>query len=165
MKILSIDPGYDRIGCAVIKKDGGVSLLHSECFETDKSTAYGVRLMLVGDHIKKLIKKHKPDCVVMEKVFFSKNKKTAMQVAEVRGVCIYVSEKEGISVVEYTPNQIKSSVTGNGNANKKQVMRMIPHLITLDTSVTRKDDEYDAIAIGITHCATVRGKMFVAARR
>ena len=159
MKLVAIDPGYGRVGYAVIERENGaMTLLHSGCLETDTALAYSGRLAAVGEQVKKLIRTYNPDCVVMEKLFFAKNKKTAMQTAEVRGVCIYVSETEGKEVFEYTPNQVKSAVTGNGNADKNQVMRMVPHFVTLDTSVNRIDDEYDAIAIGITHCAAARNR-------
>ena len=157
MKILAIDPGYGRIGFAVLKKtQEKPELLHSECFETDKKTPYEKRLKSVGERLRYLIKKHQPDCVVVERLFFSKNKKTAMHVAEVRGLLLYEAQLGGIETVEYTPNQIKNAVTGSGIGDKKQIMRMVPKLINIDTKKDRNDDEYDAIAVGITHLATIR---------
>ena len=153
MKVLAIDPGYARIGFAVLLKENGViTLIHSECFETKMNTAYKARLVQVGKHLEHLIQNYKPEQAAIENLFFAKNKKTAMQVAEVRGICIYQAEKQGVSITEHTPNQVKSAITGNGNATKEQMMRMIPHLLQIKkTDKKRVDDEYDAIAIGITH--------------
>ena len=151
MKVLSIDPGYGRIGFAVLEKGGGqTAVLFSECFETGKETAFEERLAQIGDRARDIIQEHQPTCAAIERLFFSKNKKTALQTAEVRGVCIYTAKDHGLTVVEYTPNQIKNAITGNSNAAKRDVIRMVPQLIALDTR-KRHDDEYDAIAIGITH--------------
>ena len=157
MKVVSIDPGYDRMGCAVMERENGrITLLYSDCLQTDRAEEYGVRLVSVGDHLKNIIETYDPDHVAMETVFFSKNKKTAMRVSEARGVCVYIAEKSGKKIFEYTPNQVKQAVTGSGNAGKDQVMRMIPHFVTIDGTAERNDDEYDAIAVGITHCANSR---------
>ena len=90
-----------------------------------------------------------------EKLFFNTNQKTAMHVAEVRGVLIQIGMDYKLIVAEYTPLQIKSAVGGSGRALKEDVMRMIPLLIALPQK-KRLDDEYDAIAVGITHCACAR---------
>ena len=158
MKVLAIDPGYARIGFAILLKENGViTLVHSECFETDIKTEYKTRLVQVGKHLEHLIQNHKPEQAAIENLFFAKNKKTAMQIAEVRGICIYQAEKQGVLVTEHTPNQVKSAITGNGNANKEQMMRMIPHLLQINESDRKRvDDEYDAIAIGITHLVAQR---------
>ena len=155
MKVLAIDPGYGRIGFAVLQKEGGKNtVLFSECFETEKETAFEDRLAQIGDQERHIIQTHQPDCVAIERLFFSKNKKTALQTAEVRGVCIYTAKDSGLTVTEYTPNQVKNAITGNSNATKDDVVRMVPRLIALD-SRKRHDDEYDAIAIGITHLVAV----------
>lgn len=155
MKVLAIDPGYGRIGFAVAKKETNkVEIIFSECFETDPNTPFEEKLLLIGERQREHTKKHKPNTTVIEQVFFAKNKKTALQTAEVRGMCTYIAKKENTEVVEYTPNQIKSAVTGNGNASKQDIARMIPLLVKLDKKEKRIDDEYDAIAIAITHLET-----------
>lgn len=154
MKVLAIDPGYGRIGFAVLeKRDSWNKLIFSECFETDKNTEFEKRLSLIGDRLQKIIHLHSPSCAAIEKLFFSKNKKTALHTAEVRGVCMYAAKSLGIEIFEYTPNQVKNAVTGNSNATKKDIIRMVPRLITIDGE-KKHDDEYDAIAIGITHIAS-----------
>ena len=155
MKVLAIDPGYGRIGFAVVaKKMEKANLLFSECFETRKEEAFEDRLKQIGGRIGEIIRTHQPNCAAIERLFFSKNKKTALQTAEVRGVCIYTTKEHGLEVSEYTPNQVKNAITGNSNATKKDIIRMVPQLIALDEK-KRHDDEYDAIAIAIAHIVTV----------
>ena len=151
MKVLAIDPGYGRIGFAVLKKeDGQNTLLFSECFETDKDMEFEKRLTLIGKRLEKIIQTHNPNCAAIERLFFSKNKKTALRTAEVRGVCMFTVKSRDMEVTEYTPNQIKNAVTGNSRATKRDIACMVPKLITI-TDKKKYDDEYDAIAIGITH--------------
>ena len=155
MKVLAIDPGYGRIGFAVVEKvDRKTNLLFSECFETEKEVAFENRLMQIGDQIRSIIQAYQPNCAAIERLFFSKNKKTALQTAEVRGVCIYTTKEYGLAIAEYTPNQVKNAITGNSNATKKDIIRMVPRLITLNEK-KQHDDEYDAIAIGITHLVAI----------
>lgn len=152
MLVLAIDPGFDRCGLAVIKKGANETLLFSTCITTKVGDDYSKRLFTVGQEIEKQIKKWEPDLVALEKLFFATNQKTAIKVSEVRGMLIYLATKHGIELVEYTPPQIKQTVTGSGNANKKQVTEMVKRLIKLET-VPKYDDEFDAIAIGLTACA------------
>ena len=158
MKVLAIDPGYGRVGFAVMEKSTGKpSLIFSECLEIEKGVVFSERLIKIGEREKELIQTHKPNCVVIEQLFFAKNKKTALQTAEARGVCVYVAKKEKMNIVEYTPKQVKSAITGNGNANKREMMRMLPLLIKIDMGEKRYDDEYDAIAIAITYLEMPQG--------
>ena len=151
MRVLAIDPGYGRIGFAILlKEDGQTTLLFSECFETAKDLVFEERLAQIGNRVREIAVVYTPDCVAIERLFFSKNKKTALKTAEARGVCIYAAKDQGLLVTEYTPNQIKNAITGNSNAAKNDIVRMVPRLIALDDR-KRHDDEYDAIAIGITH--------------
>lgn len=151
MKVLAIDPGYGRIGFAILTKENMQhTLLFSECFETDKGMEFEKRLEHVGNRLREIIQTYNPNCATIERLFFSKNKKTALRTAEVRGVCMYIAKSSGIEITEYTPNQVKNAITGNSNATKKDIIRMVPRLIPLHNS-KKHDDEYDAIAIGITH--------------
>lgn len=153
MLVLGIDPGYDRLGVAIIKKDSGKEeYIFSDCFLSDKKDSLGDRLLDIGDRLEKLIKDRKPDFVATEKLYFTVNQKTAMAVAEARGVISYLSAKHKIPLFEYTPPEIKLTVTGYGNANKKQVAEMVPRLLKISKEV-KYDDEYDAIAIALTHLA------------
>jgi crossover junction endodeoxyribonuclease RuvC len=161
MKIISIDPGYERLGVAVIEKlssgstAGKERLLFSECFKTSAKLPHHERLTLIGNRIKEVIKKWKPEAMATEKLFFSGNQKTAMLVAEARGVILYSGSSAGLPIFEYTPNEIKIAITGYGRSEKKQMMDMTRKLIQID-SKTKSDDEFDAIAIGLTHFAIHR---------
>ncbi|MSU45137.1 MAG: crossover junction endodeoxyribonuclease RuvC [Candidatus Zambryskibacteria bacterium] len=169
MKIISIDPGYERLGIAIIEKlpkgktFGKEVLVFSECFKTSSKLPHHERLALIGNRIKEVIKKFRPEQLATEKLFFSGNQKTAMLVAEARGVILYTGSSLGLEVFEYTPNQVKIAITGYGRSEKKQMIDMTKKLIVvnspsnrLGTSKTNSDDEFDAIAIGLTHFAINR---------
>lgn len=158
MKVLGIDPGYGRCGVAVVEKNGGKeTLLYSDCIETSAKADFGARLMQVADECARLLKKHAPDAVAMEKLYFQTNQKTAMHVAEVRGALLNVAAGAGVPVFEYTPGEVKSAAAGFGGADKTAVAKMLHALVKIDKKITH-DDEYDAIAVAITHLARVREK-------
>lgn len=155
MKILGIDPGYDRLGLAVIeKKDGKEHLIFSSCFTTDPSLSFYDRLQAVGDAIKSVIEKHKPQYAAVETLLFNTNQKTVMRVAEVRGVIIYEAVRRGVSVYEYSPLQIKSALTGYGRSDKNQVTFMVGKLLSFNPE-EKGDDECDAIAAALTASASI----------
>ena len=157
MKVLAIDPGYGRCGVAVVEKVNGKDfLIYSECIETSAKDEFGDRLSAVADACSRLMDTHLPDCVAMEKLYFTNNQKTAMRVAEVRGALLNTAALHGLSVSEYTPGQIKSASAGWGGADKRQVAQMVRMLVKIEKEI-KHDDEYDAIAIGITHLAIARG--------
>ncbi|MFH0804516.1 MAG: crossover junction endodeoxyribonuclease RuvC [Candidatus Zambryskibacteria bacterium] len=157
-KILGIDPGYGRIGIAVIEKNNkGDRLIHSECFETNAKLPHCERLLLIGEKIKETIKKYKPKQIAVETLLWSKNKKTAMQVAEARGVILLESSRHNVILREFNPNQIKLAVTGYGKSDKKQIICMVEKLMKLKPPTggqKRHDDEYDAIATALT-CSAI----------
>lgn len=147
-KVIAIDPGYDRIGIAILE---GTHLLHSECF-VPESKEFSERLKLAAAEIYRLIGIFHPDALAMETLFFSKNVKTAMQVAEARGAIILTAAQLNLPLFEYSPQEVKIAVTNAGNADKKQVITMVERLLKLEPR-KRLDDEYDAIAVGICHQA------------
>lgn len=157
MKIISIDPGYERVGIAIIEKETGgkEELLYSDCFKTSAKSPITERFLLIGKEIEKIIKKYNPEALAIETLFFNSNQKTAMAVSEARGIIIYQGLANGLDIFEYTPLQIKIAITGYGRGDKKQVIAMIPHLIKVDKKINY-DDEYDAIAVGLTHLACCR---------
>lgn len=156
MRVLAIDPGYGRCGVAVLEKqDGKESYIYSDCIETSAAILFTERLGAVADECARLIEQHKPDALAMERLFFTSNQKTAMQVAEVRGAILHAAQSAGIPSFEYTPGQIKSATAGHGKADKKQIMQMIHLLLKIEKPI-KLDDEYDAIAVGITHLAHAR---------
>ena len=156
MRVLAIDPGYGRCGVAILEKEHGKEThIYSDCIETSSKTRFDERLAAVADECARLVKKYKPDALAMERLFFSSNQKTAMHVAEVRGAILHVASSAGIPTFEYTPAQIKNATTGSGRADKKQIIAMIRMLLSIKKTITL-DDEYDAIAVGITHLAHAR---------
>lgn len=157
MKVLAIDPGYGRCGAAVLERVGGgkESLLYSACIETSATADFPERLAEVAEECTRLMKKHAPDAVALEKLYFSSNQKTAMHVAEVRGALIGAAAGLGIPVFEYTPGEVKSAAGGSGSADKRAVATMLRALVKIEKTI-KHDDEYDAIAVGITHLARHR---------
>lgn len=154
--ILSIDPGYERLGIAILKKDlqNKAFLEFSECFKTSAKLDFSERINLVGTRVEEIIKKYSPTVLVIENLFFTNNQKTVMRVAETRGVLIYVAKKLGLTVHEFTPSQIKSAVTGNGQGDKIAIEKMIKILLPELKKIDKKiDDEYDAIACGLAYFA------------
>ena len=157
MKVLAIDPGYGRCGLAVLERgaSGKDILIHSDCIETSSAMDFPERLNMVAQACATLLELHSPDAVALEKLYFSNNQKTAMRVAEVRGAILAIAGAAGVAVTEYTPGEVKSATTGYGSADKKAIAQMVRVLVKID-KVIRLDDEYDAIAIGITHLASAR---------
>jgi crossover junction endodeoxyribonuclease RuvC len=150
MKVIAIDPGYDRLGIAVMElHDGSEKLLYSGCIETDKATPLHERLRVVGDSFTSLLHTHHPDTLAIETIFFNKNQKTAIGVAQARGILLYLAQVHNCAVYEFGPQEIKIAVTGYGKSDKRAVFEMVKRLI-IDAPTSALDDEYDAIAVGIT---------------
>jgi crossover junction endodeoxyribonuclease RuvC len=157
MRIISIDPGYERLGIAILEKEKKSQevLLYSDCFFTSKKLSHPERLTLVGKELEKLILEYKPEALSIETLFFNTNQKTAFFVAEARGVIVYEAKKQGLFIREFTPQEIKIAVTGHGRSDKTQVTSMVEKLVKISKKI-KYDDEYDAIAAGITFFATHR---------
>lgn len=156
MKVLGVDPGYDRLGVAVIEKqDGKEVLLYSGCVETNKDTSLHDRLLVLGDAFQKLLDEYSPDVVGIETLFFNKNVKTAIGVAQARGIIIYLAKKAGCKVFDFGPQEIKIAVTGYGKSDKNAVIDMVKQLVT-NVPDKALDDEYDAIAVAVTALAHYR---------
>lgn len=158
MIILGIDPGFERLGIAFVKKEHGAKevLLFSECFKTSKELPFTERLKLIGARLEELIQEYHPTHLGIETLFIETNQKTAMRVAEARGVILFFAAKYGLKICEYSPLQIKAAVTGYGKADKKAVMAMVPKLIAVPTTKKMIDDELDAIAVALTTGASER---------
>ncbi len=154
-RVLGIDPGYERIGVAVVEKKpkGKDELVYSTCIITSNKLPHSERLRIIGDEIKNIIHEYEPTHLAIEKLFFNENQKTALLVSEARGVILYVSCAFGLIVREFTPLEIKIAITGYGRADKKQMINMVPRLIALKKEILL-DDEFDAIAAALTYMAT-----------
>lgn len=158
MKILGIDPGYERLGIAILERNRGdkkETLLYSACFKTPKTLPFSERLLLLGTKIEKVIAEFSPGALATENLFLENNQKTAMHVAEVRGALIFLAAKNNMQIFEYTPLQVKQAVAGHGGGDKKQVEHMVHQLVRIEKEIAH-DDEYDAIAIGLTCFARER---------
>ena len=152
--VLAIDPGFDRVGMAVLNKEG---LLYSHCIETNRQSQHEKRLLEIGNAVRDIIRKWGPTSLAIESLFFNQNTTNALKVSEARGVIMYEAERAGLEIFEYSPQAIKIAVTGYGKAGKIQVESMVKKLVNLPKkSSKRLDDEVDAIALGITHLASKR---------
>lgn len=153
MRILAIDPGYDRLGIAVVEGDPSrPTLVWSDCILPDKGKREE-RLAQVARAVTAAIETYTPDALAIETLFFSINKKTAIGVAEARGTILAAAGLAALPVRECSPQQVKLAVAGHGGASKRDVAHMIPRLLSLPEK-KRLDDEIDAIAIGITALAS-----------
>lgn len=152
MRILAIDPGYDRLGVAVLEGDPSKpTVVWSDCIQPTKG-APEARLAVVSRAVGDAIKTHAPDALALESLFFSTNVKTALKVAEARGTVLAQAGLSGLPVIECSPQQVKLAVTGYGAADKKAIARTVPKLVILPPR-SRLDDELDAIAVGIAALA------------
>lgn len=146
MRILGFDPGYGRLGYGVIE---GKKALGFGVITTEKNTRTGERLAEIAADVRTILKKYKPERVVIEELFFSKSVTTALKVAEVRGVLLLLAEEFGAEVREVKPNEVKLAMTGYGRADKKQMTAMVRTVFGL-TKAPKLDDAADALAIAWT---------------
>lgn len=156
MRILGIDPGTGILGFGVIDvAKGKYTMVDAGVIRTPAHTPHDQRLEDIYDGLREIIAQSKPDICVIEKLFFTRNITTAMSVAEARGVAILTARQSSIPIVEYTPMQIKQTITGYGKADKKQVQEMVRVQLSLK-EVPKPDDCADALAAAITHAAMTR---------
>jgi crossover junction endodeoxyribonuclease RuvC len=150
MRILGIDPGIERLGYGVIEVVNKklCPITFGVITTPRKKTPY--RLSIIHRNLSKVIEEFSPDESSVEKLYFFQNTKTAIVVGEARGVILMTLEEYGLPIYEYTPLQIKSSVTGYGKADKKQIQLMVQKLLKLD-ELPKQDDAADALAAALTH--------------
>ncbi len=151
MRILGIDPGYAIVGYGVVEYDRfRFRTVGYGAITTKANTPFGERLQAIYDDMITLLKKYQPDALSIEKLFFNTNTTTAIDVAEARGVILLAAQQCGVPYFEYTPLQVKSSITGYGKAEKRQVMEMVKSFLGL-AAVPKPDDTADALALAICH--------------
>jgi len=149
--ILGIDPGFGRMGYAVVAAAGSdLRLLVCDAIMTPSGQAYPLRLQLIYEELSVIIDRYLPREAAIEKLFFGKNVTTAIGVAQARGVALLTLVQSGLTIAEYTPSEVKLAITGYGAARKEQVGYMVQHLLDLP-SIPRPDDAVDAAAIAICH--------------
>ncbi len=156
MRILGIDPGYAIVGYGLIENDNGkLRPLDYGAVETDAKMPTADRLIAIEQKITELVKEVRPDEIAIEELFFNTNITTGIKVAQARGVILLSCAKLCADLFEYTPLQIKSTVTGNGTANKTQIQFMVRSLLRLKET-PKPDDAADALAAAICHAYTSR---------
>lgn len=151
MKIMGIDPGMAIVGYGIInvEKDK-IELITSGSIQTDKKLPDSKRLLEIYTDLTTIVNKYRPECASVEELFFFKNQKTVIPVAEARGVILTVLEKFNIPIYSYTPMEVKQVLTGYGRAEKKEVEQMVKIALG-NKKLPRLDDTIDAIAIAICH--------------
>jgi crossover junction endodeoxyribonuclease RuvC len=158
MRILGIDPGFERLGVAIVEKTKANPkeiVVYSECFKTSAKEDFNIRLSYIGKRVQEVIKEYSPEVLAIETLFLTTNQKTVMHVAEARGVVIYEATRAGLKVFEASPPQIKVATTGSGKADKNQIIKMVKMLVKIDAD-KKSDDELDAIAIALTAFAHLK---------
>lgn len=151
MIILGIDPGYAIVGWGVVEYNHSkFRALGYGAITTDAGTEFPQRLQTIYNDMCYILEKYKPDAMSMEKLFYNSNQKTVIDVAQARGVITLAAQMYGKDIYEYTPLQVKQSVTGYGRAEKKQVMEMIKNILNLK-EIPKPDDTADALAMAICH--------------
>jgi crossover junction endodeoxyribonuclease RuvC len=156
IRILGIDPGFGRIGFGVIEASGGEwkPVAHG-CIETSPKKSFIERLEDLHADLNYVIKKHQPTHSAVEELFFYKNVKTAIDVGQARGVILLTLREAGLPVFEYTPLQVKQSITGYGRAEKGQLQRMVKMVLGIKKAIT-PDDAADALAVALTCGASLK---------
>lgn len=160
MIIMGIDPGFARVGWAVItEKNSTVTPIAFGCIETQKEKKSEIRLAEIYDRLTMLMKKHQPEALAVEDLFFSTNAKTAIAVGESRGVILLATARANVPVISYSPLTVKRAITGDGKADKKQIEHMV--MLTLRLKQAPKpDDTVDALAIAMTHAYSYKIKKY-----
>ena len=162
VRILGIDPGFDRLGACILDKEAQKEeLVFSTCLTTSKKDSFEKRLLAIGEELETIIMLYKPDELAIETLFFTKNQKTIITVAEVRGICIYLAHKHGAKIFEYSPPQIKLAIAGHGKASKEDIEIMVPKILKKPLLLNTLDDEIDAIAIALTHSANRANRLIL----
>ncbi len=158
MLIMGIDPGVGITGYSFVEfNNDKFTVLSSGSVQTDKTAAHPKRLLELKTDIDYLLKKNKPDCVSIEQLFFFKNQKTIIPVAQARGVILLAAEENKIPIYEYTPLVVKQTITGHGRADKSMVKLMIKNFIEIEENV-KLDDTIDSIALAICHAHNMNFK-------
>ncbi len=158
MLILGIDPGTAMIGVGLIEyKNKKAELRCYDCLKTSKADGTAERLNDLHQQLSRFIKKHQPDIVAVEDIFFFKNLKTAVKVSQARGVILLAAAQQKIKIYEFTPLQVKMALTGYGRAEKKQVQQMVKVVLKLKEA-PRPDDAADALAVAVCCAHSLTGQ-------
>lgn len=156
IRILGVDPGYAIVGFGVLDYDGiKFTPIEYGAILTEAHTPFPDRLKAIHTDMEFIFEKYAPECMAIEKLYFTSNQKTGIDVAQARGVTVLSAAERNVPIYEYTPLQVKSAVVGYGKAEKKQVMEMTRQLLNL-AQIPKPDDAADALAIAICHGHSTR---------
>lgn len=154
MRIIGIDPGYAIVGFGIIEYDNGrFKVIDYGAVTTSPDMDFNRRIEIIYDDVSQILDIYKPESLAIEKLYFQNNQKTAIDVAEARGVILLSAVKRRLLIREYTPLEVKKSVTGYGKAVKKQVQEMTKRILRLP-KIPKPDDTADALAIAVCHAHT-----------
>ncbi|HUQ41942.1 MAG TPA: crossover junction endodeoxyribonuclease RuvC [Candidatus Limnocylindrales bacterium] len=154
--VLGIDPGTTGMGYALLAEHTDPPrLLACGLVEVSRELSTAARLLAIANALDALIAEHRPTALALERLYFNKNVKTAMAVSEARGVALLCGARAGMAISEYTPQEVKQSVTGSGGSDKKAVQRLLVHILKLDAPIT-DDNIADAVAVALTHSQRAR---------
>jgi crossover junction endodeoxyribonuclease RuvC len=161
VRVLGIDCGSERTGYGVIETDGvDHRLVAAGVIRTDTKAPFEQRLLAIATGLRGLIREHAPDAAAVEEVFFSANVKTALKLAQVRGVALLAIAEAGVELGDYSPLEVKTSVVGYGRAEKSQVQLMVRSLLRLREEIA-SEDASDALAVAICHATHYRLRVTV----
>lgn len=156
VRVLGIDPGIALCGYGIVEEEGGeLNMLVCGAISTPARLPLPERLCMIHEQLSDLIVEHEPDTVAVEKLFFTRNVRTAFAVGQAKGVVLLAAAQSGKSVFEYTPQQVKSAITGYGSASKSQVQEMVRMVLGLEF-VPQPDDAADAVAVAVCHIHSAR---------
>lgn len=156
MRILGIDPGYGITGYSIIDYIGNrFKLITSGAIKTEAKMSFPLRLSAIFDKLNEIIDEYKPEAMSVEELFFNNNIKTAINVAQARGVILVVGCQKKIPTFEYTPLQVKQAIVGYGRADKIQVQKMVKTILNVET-LPKLDDITDSMAIAICHAHSAK---------
>jgi len=154
VRVLGIDPGSSILGWSLLESN--FHLIAYGVITPDGRDGIGGRLQIIHDGLARIIDEHRPDCCAIERLFFSRNTTTAMDVAKCIGAALLTARLAGLEIAEYNPMQVKQSITGYGRATKRQMQTMVMKILRL-RELPRPDDAADAIAIALCHCIAHNG--------
>ena len=159
MRIIGIDPGYAIVGFGILEYNSAkFSVIDYGAVTTPADMDFNSRLLEIYNDVSYILDKFKPDYLAIERLYFTSNQKTAIDVAQARGIILLTARQRNIDIFEYTPLQVKQSVTGYGKAIKKQVQEMTTRILKL-SEIPKPDDTADALAIAICHAHSYNSQL------
>ena len=159
MRIIGIDPGYAIVGFGVIEYERRrFDVIDYGAITTDADTDFNTRLLEIYGDVCSIFDRYKPESMAIERLYFTTNQKTAIAVAEARGIVLLAARQRNIDIFEYTPLQVKNSITGYGKAVKKQVQELTKNILKLP-EIPKPDDTADALAIAVCHAHSYNSQL------